>query len=678
LYNRHVYGIVGLDLDTAAIDRLTKVSAIQDRGGEIIIFNSHGDILGATGNAPEKTMRSAEMKGLVEKYGTQSGENKEFWSPRKDRIQFFTPVPSRYADTWWVKVGLPRDEIVAKARILSWQLIFVGSACIIAAMLVFFVMSNRIIRPLRLFTEATKEIGHGKYKRFMQGDSSQDEIGKLARAFNEMSEQVEAREEALLKSKEEWKKSFNAIGDIITIQDKDMRIVRANQAAGQFFEVDVEDLVGKFCHEVFLGGPEPCPGCPVRKTIQDINEHSEIIHHVGLGKFFHVSSAPIFDNDNNLEYLVHVAKDITEQKKMEEELFQAHKMEAIGTLAGGIAHDFNNILTAILGYAEIVRADLPESSPSRHDIDQVLKAGNRAKELVKQILTFSRKGQETQQPLQSSLIIKETLKLLRASLPTTIEIQEEIDPECGTILANPTNIHQILVNLCTNALHAMKDEKGILTVRLTRKELTKEHDVISGDGVAEGSFVELMIRDTGHGMDKATVQRMFEPYFTTKEVGKGSGMGLALVHGIVQGCGGFIKVESGPGKGTTFNVYFPAMEEEIVEVEKKQQESLPRGDERILAVDDEEGIIELLKNMLKSLGYEVTAETSSEKTLEVFRTSPDSFDLIITDQTMPHLTGAELAKEILQIRPDIPIILCTGYSAMISEEKAKKIGIKRY
>ena len=577
-----------------------------------------------------------------------------------------------------MKVGLPRDEIVAKARTLSWQLIFVGGACTIAAMLIFFVLSGRIIRPLRLFTEATKEIGHGKYKRFMQGDSSQDEIGKLARAFNEMSEQVEAREEALLKSKEEWKKSFNAIGDIITIQDKDMRIVRANQAAGQFFEVDVEDLVGKFCHEVFLGGPEPCPGCPVRKTIQDINEHSEIIHHVGLGKFFHVSSAPIFDNDNNLEYLVHVAKDITEQKKMEEELFQAHKMEAIGTLAGGIAHDFNNILTAILGYAEIVRADMPESSPSRHDIDQVLKAGNRAKELVKQILTFSRKGQETQQPLQSSLIIKETLKLLRASLPTTIEIQEEIDPECGTILANPTNIHQILVNLCTNALHAMKDEKGILTVRLTRKELTKEHDVISGDGVAEGSFVELMIRDTGHGMDKATVQRMFEPYFTTKEVGKGSGMGLALVHGIVQGCGGFIKVESEPGKGTTFNVYFPAMEEKIVEIEKKQREPLPRGNERILAVDDEEGIIELLTNMLKSLGYEVTAETSSEKTLEVFRTSPDSFDLIITDQTMPHLTGAELAKEILQIRPDIPIILCTGYSAMISEEKAKKIGIKRY
>ncbi|OKY76436.1 MAG: hypothetical protein BM485_04155 [Desulfobulbaceae bacterium DB1] len=373
-----------------------------------------------------------------------------------------------------------------------------------------------------------------------------------------------------------------------------------------------------------------------------------------------------------------LAREIVEREKIESQLRQAYKMEAIGTLAGGIAHDFNNILTAILGYAELSLIETTDDNPAKADIEQIFLAANRAKELVRQILTFSRKGEEILQPVKPSFIINEALKLMRASLPSTIEIREEIDPACGFILANPTHVHQVLVNLCTNALHAMEDEKGVVTVTLARIELRGE-DILDAPGSAPGPFIALTVRDTGQGMSAATVQRIFEPYFTTKEIGKGSGMGLAVVHGIVQRCGGFITVESSPGQGSTFTVFFPAIAEESnIAVEVRQPEPLPTGRERLLIVDDEAGIAGMYKMTLERLGYDVTAKTDSKETLELFRSFPGNFDLLLTDQTMPHLSGFELAEEVLKIRPDIPIILCTGYSSRITEEKAVQLGIKRF
>lgn len=285
---------------------------------------------------------------------------------------------------------------------------------------------------------------------------------------------------------------------------------------------------------------------------------------------------------------------------------------------------------------------------------------------------------ETLAPLNPSSIIKEALKLLRASLPTTIVIQQEIDPYCGTIIGNLTNMHQLVVNLCTNALHAMADEKGVLTVKLSRVVLMPK-DLNSQENIAPGPFVELKVSDTGSGMDQKTIERIFEPYFTTKDSGKGSGMGLALVHGIVHHSGGFIKVESEPGRGSTFHVFFPAIAEDpILKAEEEKTGPIPKGSERILAVDDEEDIVGMYKAVLEHQGYHVTAFSNSEKAFEEIQRSPDDFDLIITDQTMPNLSGAELTRKTLEIRPDIPIILCTGYSSMISEDEAKKIGITRF
>jgi PAS domain S-box-containing protein len=369
--------------------------------------------------------------------------------------------------------------------------------------------------------------------------------------------------------------------------------------------------------------------------------------------------------------------DISQRKELENQLLQARKMEAIGTLAGGIAHDFNNILTSFIGYAEIAKNRIEANSPARKNIEQVIKAGNRAAELVKRILTFSRQADQAKQILQPAGVVKETLNLLRASLPSTVMIQADLAGDCGFIKADPTAIHQIIIDLCTNALHAMKDEKGILSVKLARVEV-REDEPASAPEVPPGPFVELTVSDTGQGMDQTTVERIFEPYFTTKGVGKGSGMGMALVYGLVRQYGGFIKVASEPGQGTAVRIYLPVVSEEAVEKPAERRQALPlRGEERILLVDDEKSIVDMFKAILEQLGYTVTPNYSSKKALEIFQASPDSFDLVITDQTMPGLTGLELASKILKIRPDIPVIICTGYSSTIPAKKSKEIGVEK-
>jgi len=495
--------------------------------------------------------------------------------------------------------------------------------------------------------------------------------GQFRTVITDISEQKKL-EQAIWQSKKEWENTFDAMADIVTLMDKNLRIVRANKVAHDFFKVKPGELNGRHCYELFRGDTAPCHQCPITKTLQSSGLHcAENMVHERLGKIFQVSSAPVFDENGELQHLVHVAKDITEIKKLEEELFQSHKMEAMGTLAGGIAHDFNNILAAILGYSEMIKDKLPDSSPLKKYINQVLKSGKRATDLVKQILTFSRKSQGSKnEQLYPQIIVKEVLKMLHASLPTTIELRDDIDPQCGTILVDPTNLHQVILNVCTNAFHAMENEKGVITVRLSNKTLGPKE--VGGEaGVTPGLFVELVVKDTGTGMEHTLIEHIFEPYYTTKGIGKGSGIGLAVVHGIVKKCGGMIKVESEVGKGSTFRIYFPCVEAQLHEEGKgKDEDILPSGTESILAVDDEEMIVSYLKACLDSLGYKVTAHTRSVEALEDFSSRPSEFDLVITDQTMPSLSGLELSKKMLDVRNDIPIILCTGYSSMISGENA--------
>jgi PAS domain S-box-containing protein len=368
--------------------------------------------------------------------------------------------------------------------------------------------------------------------------------------------------------------------------------------------------------------------------------------------------------------------DVTERKRIEHELRQSQKMEAVGTLAGGIAHDFNNILSAMIGYTELSLMDTPEDSKLRAKLLNVYKAGERATELVKQILTFSRQADTERKPLQLASIVNEVLKLMRSSLPATIQIKQDLGNDLHNILADTTQIHQIVMNLCTNAAHAMREHGGTLEVILENVTVDAEFSTQYTD-IAPGLYLKMTVADTGHGMSPDIVDSIFDPYFTTKEQGEGTGMGLSVVHGIVTGNGGGIAVESEPGKGSTFSVYLPAIDVQTTE-EPRSAEPLLSGHECILFIDDEPPLVDIGQEILETLGYRVVTRTSSIEALNLFRATPNRFDLVITDMTMPNMTGDKLAKELIAIRPDIPVILCTGYSDMITEQKAKEIGISEF
>ncbi len=380
---------------------------------------------------------------------------------------------------------------------------------------------------------------------------------------------------------------------------------------------------------------------------------------------------------NTLAGIIERRRMVEEKEKLAIRLRQAQKMEAIGTLAGGIAHDFNNILAAILGFAELTKVKLPPESEIIGNIEQIIRAGSRAKDLVAQILAFSRQAEYERKPLQVNLVIKEALKLLRASLPATIEILEDIDVD-SIVQGDPTEIHQVLMNLCTNAYHAMRDKGGVLGVELKEVEIEKGDLKVSALHLTPGPYLVLKVSDTGCGMDQVTKERIFEPYFTTKEKGEGSGLGLAVVHGIIKSHQGHISVYSEPGEGTAFQVYLPIIRSATIVSEVKSADVVASGHESILIVDDEPSIVEVEQKMLEGFGYQVTAVTSCKEALEEFCPRPEKFDLIITDMTMPYMTGQELAQRCFEVRADIPIILCTGFSELINKEKAKAVGFREF
>ena len=387
--------------------------------------------------------------------------------------------------------------------------------------------------------------------------------------------------------------------------------------------------------------------------------------------------------DGKVDYFIALLFDITERKQAEEDrerlqkrLQQSQKLEAIGTLAGGIAHDFNNILSAIIGYSELSIPETPEGSQIRSDLEKILQAGNRAKGVVNQILTFSRQRDEEKSPLIITPIVKEVMKLLRASLPSTITVKTNIRPGIGSVIADPSQIHQVIMNLCTNAAHAMKKSGGTLTITLD--EITTDDTFVTRNpGMATGRYVQLTVSDTGHGMNSDVMERIFEPYFTTKGPGEGSGLGLSIVHGIVDSMKGIVNVYSELGKGSTFKVYLPITDKGPTSTQK-QEDKPYTGQGRILFVDDEPMVVEIGSRILKGLGYEVTEMTSSVEALEHFQKNSATIDLVITDMTMPFIPGDELARDILEIRPGMPVIICTGYSDRLTAEDAKAMGIRHY
>jgi PAS domain S-box-containing protein len=479
---------------------------------------------------------------------------------------------------------------------------------------------------------------------------------------------------SLRRSEQRYRDVVEQSPGAICMHDLNGVLTFVNQALAQPLGYEPADMVGRHLGE-FLA-PK------VRPELADYLQHCAQEHrasgHVPLltkdGKERVLLYRSLcYEEAGKPPYVIGHAQDITEQRQLEMQLQQAQKMQAIGTLAGGIAHDFNNILTAIIGYSELVIDDIPPDSLARENVQEVLVAGHRAKDLVQQILTFSRQGDAERKPLALHRIVKEVLKLLRASLPTTIDIRVHLATTTGEVLANPTQMHQVLMNLGTNAGHAMKDTGGVLEVGLDTLQVD-EAFVQSHPALKPGPYARLTVKDTGHGMPPEVLARIFEPFFTTKGVGEGTGMGLSVVHGIIISHGGNITVESDPGIGTTFTIYLPHIAP-TAEGATGANAPIPGGHARILFVDDEVAIAGLAQQMLERLGYQVVVHTHSLAALEAFRVDPQAFDLVITDQTMPHLRGDHLVQELRWCRADIPIILCTGFSEAVHTGQEQALGV---
>lgn len=488
-------------------------------------------------------------------------------------------------------------------------------------------------------------------------------------------------EKKLKQSESDFRQLFDNSSDAIYIQDVNGKFIDVNQGVVNMYDYPKEYFIGK--NPGFLSAPgrndmdkvlgfvkDAFDGKPQQFDFWGIRKNGEI-----FPKIVRVKSGFYMGQ----KVIITFATDITERYNSEkekntliEQLQQAQKMEAIGTLAGGIAHDFNNILSAIMGYTELTLKNSDNATKVKKYTKNVMKASVRAKDMVKQILAFSRKNKFSLTEVFISGIIDETIRFLKSSLPATIEIKSDIEKNLNPVLANPTQINQILMNLCTNSAHAMKKKGGILSISLINIIVTNNNDI----GLEPGEYQLLKVEDCGIGIEAEVLNKIFDPYFTTKNVGEGTGLGLAVVYGIIKGYGGNINVKSEVGKGTIVEVYFPVLKEikepnETI-VEKMSVES---GNERILFVDDEPYIAEMSNDLLKDSGYNVKTVTNSIDALKIFKSEPDKYDLLITDMTMPNMTGLDLSEEMHRLRPNLPIIICTGFSEKISEYNYKSMGV---
>ncbi len=499
----------------------------------------------------------------------------------------------------------------------------------------------------------------------------------------ERTSEFEKANEKLTRNEQQFRAILDNIKIGITIIDIETRkIAYVNPTTAEMVGYPIEELIGQKCHVTMC----PCRenNCKVLDLGLDINSAEQVL------KTRSENEIPIIKTVTRILFqgrdcLLESFQDLRIQKEamaekelLEKQLRHVQRIEAIGTLAGGIAHDFNNILSVILGNTQLAIMEASEKKQKTAHMYQVQKAGQRAADLVKQILTISRQGELEKKPVYISLIMKDVVKMLRATLPATIEIVSNIEKNTGMTMADPTQIHQILMNLATNAAHAMSRSGGVLSLEL--KNSTINDPVVYMDSsLRPGAYVELVVSDTGHGMDQLTMDRIFDPYYTTKSMDEGTGLGLAVVMGIVKNCGGAIMVESEPGKGSRFDLLFPRADNvRQPEQFKPSPVILPRGSERVLIVDDEEQIATIGKDMLTRLGYQVHIETNSTEALKILEKNPEQYDLVISDVTMPKMPGDELAEKLLKIRPDIRIILCSGYTTRITEKEARSMGIREY
>ncbi len=621
------------------------------------------------------------------------------------------PLPYTYGDK---TISLGTLRLVYTLKNLRNRLVKNAVSIIISQSILLFLVSGfmfvifylLVARHLYALVNYTKSLGVAtldtpfSLKRHIKS-WGKDEFDILANAVNDMrinlndsyshlkGEILERKQaEASLRENEGRLKTLvNTIPDLVWLKNLEGVYLSCNSKFERLFGAKEAHIVGRTDYEFvdkrladfFREKDRAAMAAGVPIT----NEENVVYADDGHGEILETVKAPMYNYQGQCVGILGIARDISDRKKQEAEqaklkiqLQQSQKMEAIGTLAGGIAHDFNNILYPLIGFAEMLQEDLPRESHNQESVTQILQAAMRAKDLVKQILAFSRHSSQELKPLRLQSILKETLTLLNASIPKTIDIQTQIDAACGMVVADATKIHQVVMNLAINAYHAMEESGGQLTIVLEQTQLDAIPQVLSE--LLPGNYARLKIIDTGTGIEQSLMDKIFDPYFTTKETNKGTGLGLSVVQGIIKSCNGAIHVYSEPDKGTEVHLYLPIMKKMKEMDSSNLSEPSQGGTETILIVDDEEMIVEMEKLMLERLGYHVTPLTGSVEALARFKENPGAFDLVITDMTMPRMTGIQLANELKSIRPDIPVIICSGFSDQINSDTSKALGIQGY
>ncbi len=475
----------------------------------------------------------------------------------------------------------------------------------------------------------------------------------------------------ILRSERRWRETFNAIDVSLMLLDQEQNILLANEATTRFLGMDITDIQGQRCYQLMHADGKIPDNCPFQWTRRIKRSHRREVYIPEREKTFLVVTSPVLDSRGNIEYIIHLAHDVTMLKKTEAMLRHAQKMEALGTLAGGIAHDFNNILTGTMGFHELALMPGTDLEKVRQYIENSHRLLKRAAELVKQILTFSRQEEKAEGPVVLNVLIEEMIQMIRASIPPGIEIDYDLPGQDVVVSASAADMHQVIMNLCTNAYQAMKEDGGRLTIRLESIKELSDSVLVGHNGLMEsGEWAHIQVIDTGCGIPPKIKERIFEPYFTTKGPGEGTGLGLSLVHSVIKQYKGMISLRSILGKGTTFDVFLPLAEKIPTPVKMGDTAEKEAGNGRIMIVDDEQAIVSLLSVFLEDIGYNVETFTSAPLALEAFKQAPNQVDILISDLAMPKMSGAELVREIRSIRNDIPVIMLTG---LLSPEGQKAI-----
>jgi PAS domain S-box-containing protein len=672
---------------------------VMDKTGKALIHpNLQGtNLLKNSDNAKKMVDQVIDLENGKLRYTWQNPNEPH---PRK-KIILFKYLPEF---NWIIASTSYEDEVYSPLQTFRTFIISVLAIMLFFGVILTYYISRSVTKPLDKLIQKLEAGSQGDFSGRMEYESP-DEFGKVSSHFNAFMDRLENYHEklndeiqkthntqaALVENELKLRGIFNQSFQHTAILSPQGILEEINQNALDFAGCTEAQVLYKPFWETLWWRHDPNSQKKIQTAIQKgikgelVRLETTYTNESGDIKEVDVTVKPVFNTAKQIEFIIVEGRDITNLKQAEFEkrylavqLEKSQKMEAMGTLAGGIAHDFNNILSSIFGYTQLAEMTLDTPEKAKKHIAQIIKGAQRAAGLIQQILTFSRQTEFKKHPLKIHLVIKETLKLLRASIPTTIDIQVNILSK-SMVMADPTQMHQVIMNLCTNAYHSMLETGGNLIVQL-QEIRTNERVDEPVDLPRACPYLKIEVKDTGHGMDQNTLEKAFDPYFTTKEVGRGTGFGLALVRAIIEEHEGFIHVESQPAMGSIFSLYLPVVEK--LPLATQQRENIiegPRGGkETIMVVDDDEDIRMLTTDLLESCGYTAHSFKNGEEALVHFNLNPDHFDLIITDMTMPRMTGYTLAKEVLQTRREMPIILCTGYSETISKTRALEMGIRKY